>query len=178
MSAEEAQQYHTAQIDTFRQTEADMVTAITMNYVAEAVGITRAAQSAGIPVAISFTVETDGNLPTGQTLRDAIQSVDEATQNAPVYYMINCAHPQHFEGILVASESWTERIRGLRANASTKSHTELNESEELDEGDPVELGRQHRQLLGKLKNLNVLGGCCGTDHRHVEEICKACIALL
>ncbi len=66
-----------------------------------------------------------------------------------------------------------ERIRGLRANASTKSHAELNESAELDEGNPAELGRQHRELLGKLKSLNVLGGCCGTDHRHVEEICKS-----
>ena len=176
MSADEAQQYHALQIGTFREADADMVTAITMNYVEEAVGITRAARSAGMPVAISFTVETDGKLPTGQTLRDAIESVDEATASAPVYYMINCAHPRHFEDVLVAGQSWTERIRGLRANASTKSHAELNDSEELDEGDPVALGHQHRALLGKLRNLSVLGGCCGTDHRHVEEICKACIA--
>jgi S-methylmethionine-dependent homocysteine/selenocysteine methylase len=178
MYAEEAQQYHAIQIGTFSEADADMVTAITMNYSEEAVGITRAARSAGMPVAISFTVETDGNLPTGQTLRDAIESVDEATASAPVYYMINCAHPRHFEDVLAAGQSWTERIRGLRANASTKSHAELNDSEELDEGDPVALGHQHRELLGKLRNLSVLGGCCGTDHRHVEEICKACIAPL
>ena len=177
MSAEEAQQYHMAQIGTFSDTDADMVTAITMNYVEEAIGITRAARSAGMPVVISFTVETDGKLPTGQTLQDAVESVDEATNGTPAYYMINCAHPTHFEGALVAGEPWLERIRGIRANASAKSHAELNDSEELDEGDPVELGRQHRALLGKLKNLNVLGGCCGTDHRHVEEICKACIVL-
>jgi len=175
MSVEEAQLYHAIQISTFSDTEADMVTAITMNYVEEAIGIARAAQSAGMPVAISFTVETDGNLPTGQTLQNAIESVDEATQNAPAYYMINCAHPHHFEGVLAADQSWTERIRGLRANASTMSHAELNDLEKLDEGDPVALGHQYQELLGKLKNLNVLGGCCGTDHRHVEEICKACI---
>ena len=173
MSAEEAQQYHAAQIQTFSEMGADMVTAITMNYVEEAIGIVRAAKSVGMPVAISFTVETDGKLPTGQTLKDAIESVDEATSKAPAYYMVNCAHPTHFEGVLAADESWSERIRGLRANASTKSHAELNESAELDEGNPVELGRQHRELLSKLKNLKVLGGCCGTDHRHVEEICKA-----
>ena len=172
MSAEEAQKYHIAQIDTFSETDADMVTAITMNYVEEAIGITKAAKSVGMPVVISLTVETDGNLPTGQTLKDAIESVDEATSNAPAYYMINCAHPAHFESVLIADEPWLERIRGIRANASTKSHAELNDSEELDEGNPVELGRQHRELLSKLKNLNVLGGCCGTDHRHVEEICK------
>ena len=177
MSPEEAQQYHAAQIGVFRQTEADMVTAITMNYVEEAIGIARAAKAAGMPSAISFTVETDGRLPTGQTLRDAIERVDEATRRAPAYYMINCAHPQHFETVLAAGEAWTERIRGIRANASTKSHAELNDSVELDMGNPVEFGRQHWALLGKLKHLNVLGGCCGTDHRHVEEICKACFTL-
>ena len=176
MSADEARQYHAAQISTFAETDADMVTAITMNYVEEAIGIARAAKSAELPVAISFTVERDGNLPTGQTLKDAIESVDEATDGAPAYYMINCAHPSHFAGVLVAGESWTERIRGLRANASMKSHAELNESAELDVGNPTELGRQHRELLSRFKSLSVLGGCCGTDHRHVEEICKAVLA--
>jgi S-methylmethionine-dependent homocysteine/selenocysteine methylase len=175
MSAEEAQHYHAMQIGTFSETEADMVTALTINYVEEAIGITRAAQSVAMPVAISFTVETDGNLPTGQTLQDAVRRVDEATHKAPLYYMINCAHPHHFGHLLAADHSWTERIRGLRANASTKSHAELNDSTELDAGDPVALGYQHRELLGKLKNLSVLGGCCGTDHRHVEEIYKAYI---
>lgn len=174
MSADEAQHYHQMQIGIFSETDADMVTAITMNYVAEAIGIARAAKSVGMPVVISFTVETDGKLPAGQTLKDAIESVDKATSHAPAYYMINCAHPTHFEDVLSAGEPWLERIRGIRANASTKSHAELNDSEELDEGNPVELGRQHRELLSKLKSLNVLGGCCGTDHRHVEEICKAC----
>lgn len=176
MSADEAQRYHQKQIDVFSQTEADLVTAITMNYVEEAIGIARAARLAGMPVVISFTVETDGKLPTGQTLQEAIARVDEATQRAPVYYMINCAHPQHFEDALVGGDAWTERIRGVRANASTKSHAELNESAELDEGNPLEFGREHRALLGKLPHLSVFGGCCGTDHRHVEAICQACFA--
>lgn len=176
MSAEEAQQYHTFQINTFRETDADMVTAITMNYIEEAIGITRAAQAAGLPVAISLTVETDGKLPTGHTLKEAIERVDKATNHAPAYYMINCAHPSHFEDALLAGEPWLQRIRGIRANASTKSHAELNESAELDEGSPVELGKQYRELFTKLPNLTVLGGCCGTDHRHMEEICKACVA--
>lgn len=176
MSADEAQQYHAAQIDTFSQTDADMVTALTMNYVDEAIGIARAAKAAGMPVVISFTVETDGKLPTGQTLQDAIECVDAATQSAPAYYMINCAHPTHFEDVLVAGAAWTERIRGVRANASSMSHAELNESEELDAGDPIAFGYQNKALRGRFKHLSVLGGCCGTDHRHVEEICKACIA--
>jgi S-methylmethionine-dependent homocysteine/selenocysteine methylase len=175
MSMQEAQEYHGAQIGTFSRTAADLVTAITMNYVEEAIGIVRAARAFEMPVVISFTVETDGKLPTGDSLKDAIESVDAATGGAPAYYMINCAHPTHFEHVLPIGEPWLGRIRGLRANASIQSHAQLNESTELDEGDPVQLGRQHHELLSKLKQLNVFGGCCGTDHRHVEEICKACI---
>lgn len=175
MTVDEAQQYHQTQIEAFRDAEADLVTAITMNYVEEAIGITRAAESVGIPVVISFTVETDGKLPTGQTLKDAIAQVEQDTNQAPAYYMINCAHPTHFAEALISEETWLERIRGIRANASTKSHAELNESETLDDGNPEELGSQYRELKNKLKNLNVLGGCCGTDHRHVEAICKACL---
>ena len=178
MSAEQAQEYHTRQIGVFARSEADMVLAMTMNYVEEAVGITAAARAAGIPAVISFTVETDGNLPTGQTLRGAIEQVDAETGNGPAYYMINCAHPSHFAGVLADRGAWTDRIRGLRVNASRRSHAELNDSTDLDMGDPVELGREHRELTAVLKNVRVLGGCCGTDHRHVEEIVKACIAPL
>ncbi|WP_421654373.1 homocysteine S-methyltransferase family protein [Leptothermofonsia sp. ETS-13] len=175
MSVDEARHYHQAQINTFRDAEADLVTAITMNYVEEAIGIVQAAQASEMPVVISFTVETDGRLPTGQSLKDAIAQVDAVTNNAPAYYMINCAHPTHFASVLVAGEPWIERIRGIRANASAKSHAELNESETLDDGNPEELGNQYRELKDTLKNLNVLGGCCGTDDRHIEAICKACL---
>jgi len=171
-----AQDYHTAQIQSFAQAGADMVTAITMTNVPEAVGITRAAQQAGMPVSISFTVETDGRLPTGMPLSEAIAQVDAITDNGPAYYMINCAHPTHFEDALAKGESWVNRVRGLRANASTMSHAELDNSEVLDEGNPTELGGQYRQLRNKLGHINVLGGCCGTDHRHVEAICLACAA--
>ncbi|MBD1845771.1 homocysteine S-methyltransferase family protein [Cyanobacteria bacterium FACHB-63] len=178
MTATEAADYHRAQIETFHDADADLVTAITMNYVEEAIGITQAARSAGMPVAISFTVETDGNLPTGQSLKDAIAQVDSTTNNAPAYYMINCAHPTHFTHILTAGEAWIDRIRGLRANASTKSHAELNESETLDDGNPTELGNQYRELRSQFPQITILGGCCGTDDRHVEAICKACLPVL
>ena len=173
MTEEEAERYHKVQIETFSATNTDMVTAITMTYFEEAVGITRAAKSLGMPVVISFTVETDGKLPSGQSLKDAIQKVDEATSNYPAYYMINCAHPTHFENVLVENEPWLHRLRGLRANASTLSHAELDEAEDLDDGSPSELSSQYKELRNKLSNLNVLGGCCGTDHRHIEEIIKA-----
>jgi S-methylmethionine-dependent homocysteine/selenocysteine methylase len=173
MSESEAERYHALQAEAFRDAGADLVTAITMTYAAEAIGITRAAQQAGMPVVISFTVETDGRLPTGQELKDAIDEVDQATGSAPQYYMINCAHPTHFAGQLSGRAPWLERIRGLRANASVKSHAELDEARELDDGNPAELAEQYRELRTRLPRLNVVGGCCGTDHRHVEAICKA-----
>jgi S-methylmethionine-dependent homocysteine/selenocysteine methylase len=176
MSETEAERYHSMQVNTFQEADVDMVTATTMTCAEEAIGIARAARAAGMPVAISFTVETDGRLPSGHTLGEAIERVDAATDRAPVYYMINCAHPTHFAGVLASGGSWVSRIRGLRANASAKSHAELDEATELDAGDPVELGRQYRDLWSRLTNLNVLGGCCGTDHRHIEEICKARLA--
>lgn len=177
MSEQEAQDYHRQQIETFADTAADMVCAATMNYVHEAIGIVRAAQDAELPVAISFTVETNGRLPSGQTLREAIEQVDQATSAYPCYYMINCAHPTHFEHVLTEGGLWSDRIRGVRANASRKSHAELNEATELDSGDPVELGAQYAQLKKQLAYLNVMGGCCGTDHRHVEQIAAACSPL-
>jgi S-methylmethionine-dependent homocysteine/selenocysteine methylase len=176
MSVAEAQDYHAAQVAVFADSAADMISAITMTNVNEAIGLTRAAMAANMPVAISFTVETDGKLPTGQSLQDAIEAVDKATAYAPAYYMINCAHPTHFEGVLENGGAWRERIGGVRANASAKSHAELNDSTELDAGNPQELGAQYRALRKLLPNLTVMGGCCGTDHRHVAEICTACLA--
>ena len=177
MSEADAEAYHRAQVETFAETAADMVCAITMNYAEEAAGVARAARAAGMPVAISFTVETDGKLPTGQTLREAIAQVDAASGGHPAYYMLNCAHPTHFETTLSTDEPWVGRLRGLRANASRMSHEELNEAPELDTGDPAELGRQYAALRERLGHLNVMGGCCGTDHRHVEQIASACAPL-
>ncbi|SMF14725.1 homocysteine S-methyltransferase [Tistlia consotensis] len=174
MSAEAAEAYHAEQIGSFAEGEADMIGAMTMTNLPEAIGIARAAGKAGLPVAVSFTVETDGRLPTGQTLGEAIETVDRETGRAPAYYMINCAHPTHFAGTLAEGGAWMDRLRGLRANASRRSHAELDSSADLDDGDPVELGGEYRELLRRFRNVTVVGGCCGTDHRHVEAISRAC----
>ena len=174
LTPDAAEAYHRAQIAVFAETEADLVTAMTITHVGEAVGIARAAAKAGLPVVISFTTETDGRLPEGRTLAEAVAAVDDATGGAVAYYMINCAHPTHFEDALDADARWVRRIRGLRANASTKSHAELDNSVELDEGDPQELGGQYRALRAAFPHFTVLGGCCGTDHRHVACIGHAC----
>ena len=174
MSVQEARDYHGEQIAVFARTAADMVSAFTMNYVNEATGIALAAKQAGMPAVISFTVETDGRLPTGETIEDAIAAVDSASGASPVYYMINCAHPTHFRDALKAGESWVNRIGGLRANASRRSHAELDTTTELDAGDPREFGQLHAELRRLLPRATVLGGCCGTDHRHVEQISLVC----
>ena len=176
MSPGVAEAYHTLQVEAFAKAGADMVSAITMTNTNEAIGVTRAAVKAGMPISLSFTLETDGRLPTGQPLGEAIALVDEATSNSPAYYMINCAHPTHFDGVLASGMAWTKRIRGLRANASRRSHQELNDAPDLDAGDPIELGGQYRELVRSHPQMNVLGGCCGTDHRHVEAIGLACRA--
>lgn len=175
MDADEAEAYHAPQIAAFAEAGADMVTAFTLTGINEAIGIARAARKNAIPCAISFTVETDGRLVNGETLREAIETVDRETQNAPVYFMINCAHPTHFEQALQAGEPWMARIHGVRANASAKSHAELDESETLDAGDPLDLGQRYRRLRSSFPSMRILGGCCGTDHRHVAAICEACM---
>ena len=175
MSVDEAQAYHAHQAQIFQSAGVDMIAAITMTNIPEATGLARAAKARDLPVAISFTVETDGNLPTGDSLADAVAAVDEATGGYPAYYMINCAHPTHFAGALEQGAPWTGRIRGVRANASTCSHAELDAMTELDIGDPADLAARHKTLIERFPHITVLGGCCGTDLRHVTAIAEACV---
>ena len=174
MTPDEAEAYHGEQVGVFADSGADLVTAITMTHTGEAIGFARAAAAAGIPSVVSFTVETDGRLPTGQFLAEAIEAVDAETGSAPAYYMVNCAHPTHFDDALRTGTGWQARIRGLRANASTMSHEELDEAETLDAGDPADLGARYAELRKDLPHLTVLGGCCGTDSRHIRAISDAC----
>ena len=174
MSVEEARDYHRRQVSTLACAGADLITALTMTNIPEATGVVLAAESLDIPVAIAFTVETDGRLPTGDTLEAAIAAVDRATGAYPAYYMINCAHPDHFMGALSEGKESLRRIRGLRANASRCSHAELDAMTELDDGNPEELARLYRQIRETLPGITLLGGCCGTDLRHVAAIAEAC----
>ena len=172
MTAKQARDYHAEQVQTLAGTDADMVHAMTISYPVEAVGLVLASREAQIPVAISFTVETDGLLPDGTGLGEAIERVDEETGGAAAYYAVNCAHPTHFAHVLAPGAAWTQRLRGVRANASRKSHAELDESASLDAGDPEELGAQYAELRTTLPNLTILGGCCGTDVRHLRAIAQ------
>jgi homocysteine S-methyltransferase len=173
MSTAEATRYHTPQVEALASSGADLLSVLTMTYAEEPAGVVHAASAAGIPVSISFTVETDGRLPSGQSLRDAIEQVDAETDGAAAYFMINCAHPTHFADAIEAGEPWVDRIGGLRANASAKSHAELDESDELDDGDPAELGELYAALRPSLPHVSVVGGCCGTDHQHIGAIYRS-----
>lgn len=172
MTIEEAKRYHSEQIGVLSRTSVDFISGLTMNYVEEAIGIVKAAEAFKIPVIISYTVETDGKLPTGMSLKEAIEKVDESAAVPPLYFMINCAHPTHFLNELKENEKekWIKRIKGIRANASCKSHTELDEATVLDRGNPKELGKKYKELNVFFPHLNVFGGCCGTDEEHIEEI--------
>jgi homocysteine S-methyltransferase len=165
--ASTAQALHAPQIELFADEGVDMVSALTMTNVDEAIGIARTCREMDIPVVISFTLETDGRLPTGQALSDAIRQTDAGTGAAPLYYMINCAHPDHFNGTLAEGGDWVARIGGVRANASRLSHAELDTAETLDDGNPEEFGNLNAELVRSYPALRVLGGCCGSDHRHV-----------
>ena len=175
LTADEAQSYHLEQIDTFKAAGANIVTALTLNATDEAIGIARAAAKVGLPSVISFTLEKDRKLRSGETLQQAVETVDNATGNAPAYYMINCSHPNDF-GPALANEPWVNRIRGLRANASTLDHGTLCQLGHLEEGNPDELAAQYLDLKNKFPKMNVFGGCCGTDYAHVEKIGRALMA--
>ncbi len=173
MTVAEAEAYHAWQIEVLAIAGVDMVSALTMTNVPEAIGVANAAAENGVPCVVSFTLETDGRLPTGERLQDAIAQVDDAATVKPVYFMVNCVHPDHFDDSISENADWKRRIGGLRANASRMSHAELDCCETLDDGNPVELGAQYAQLRKLLPNLRVVGGCCGTDQRHLEQICMA-----
>ena len=167
LTPEQALEQHAPQIHSLGKAGVDLISAMTLTHAGEATGIALAAKEIDVPAAIAFTLETDGRLPSGQPLGEAIEEVDRATGASPLYYMINCAHPDHFSTVLDRSAGWLERIGGLRANASRLSHAELDAAETLDAGDPEELALLHQTLFDLLPNVRVVGGCCGTDHRHV-----------
>ena len=165
---DEAAEYHRPQIAAFAEAGADVVTALTLTDTGEALGVVAAARDVGIPVAISFTVETDGKLPGGKTLMEAVAEAD--ADGGPDYFFVNCAHPEHIARGLGLDGFWRDRVHGLRVNASTLSHEELDAMTELDDGDPQALATAHARLERSLPAVRIVGGCCGTDARHVSAL--------
>lgn len=168
VSIDEAAHYHRPQIQSLTDGGADACTALTLTTTNEALGIIAAARDVGLPVSVGFTVETDGTLPDGTRLSAAIERV--AADDAPDGFLVNCAHPDHVLPAFDRPGEWATQIRGLRVNASTMSHAELDAATELDAGDPASLAASHARLAAHLPGLEVVGGCCGTDARHVAAI--------
>lgn len=164
---DEAAEYHSVQAGSFAAEGVDLLHAMTLTTTEEGIGVVLAARSVGLPVALSFTVETDGRLPDGTPLGEAVERVDAVA--APDWFGINCAHPTHMAPAFDGS-AWQERVGAVRPNASTLTHDELDVMEELDEGDLGLLARSFDQLRAHLPNLAVVGGCCGTDARHVASL--------
>lgn len=169
MTVDEAEFYHSEQVAALVDTAADVVTAMTLAYSEEATGIVKAARRHHMPVVVSFTVEVDGRLPTGEALSDAIARVDEETDQYADHFLINCAHPDHFYQV-IGDVAKNGRLRGIVANASRCSHAELDEAEVLDDGNPKELADQLIEMQRSNPAIFMLGGCCGTDLRHISEI--------
>lgn len=176
VAADAAYDYHAPQVEALAAAGVDLLVPLTMTSLQETLGILRAAQRHGLPALVSPTIEPDGKLPDGTPLGDFVRAVDEATAGYPVAFMVNCVHPTHLEPILRGGrergEAWVSRIRGLRANASAKTHAELDNSTELDRGDPVALAAGV-QSLQRTYDLSVVGGCCGTDAEHLQRIAAA-----
>ena len=170
MTVDEAKAFHSVNIGGLVAGGAELIQALTMNYWEEAAGVILAAKANNLPVTIYFTVETDGKLVGGMTLQEAINKTDEATGGYATHFGVNCAHPTHcapsFAGL---DQATLQRVKQLRVNASKMSHAELDEAEELDAGNIDELAGEVAELSTKY-NLTTIGGCCGTDNRHMQAI--------
>ncbi len=173
MSIDEAADYHSWQVGVLATSGVDVVSAFTIDYVEEGVGIARAAAGAHVPCVISFTTDDQGALPDGTSVARAIERIDLEAVTPPAYYMLNCTHPQHVTGMLTGAGAWRERIRGIRANASPLGLVEPPEGQPLDPGDVAEFASAMQQVNELAPSITILGGCCGTDVRHVRAVADA-----
>ena len=177
ITAEEAEDYHAVQLENLDGSGADMAIAVTFNNIPEAVGVIRAANKLGIPIGVSLTLTPEGRLRSGPSLREAIEAVDEATDGTAAWLGTNCSHPLEFEPALADPGPWQDRLRYVRPNAAKMDKIALCSLGHLEDGDPVELGQQMGDVAKRFPRADILGGCCGTDERHLAEIARNVNAL-
>lgn len=171
ITEDEAEAYHAFQIAASKAAGADLVIGITFNNIPESIGFVRAAQDVGIPVGISLTLTPEGVMRSGPSLQQAVEEIDAATDGAAAWFGTNCAHPVEFEPALNGG-AWTDRLRYVRPNASKMDKIALCKLGHLEDGDPEELGGQMADLKRRFPQADILGGCCGTDERHLGEIAR------
>ena len=168
----EAEDYHSAQVGWLKMAGVDLVSALTFNNVPEAVGLSRAAARAGLPVSVSFTLDSTHRLRSGPSLREAIEAADAALgADRPDFYGVNCSHPYEFLPALEPGD-WVLRLRALRPNAAMMDKISLCSLGHLEEGDWHELGHLMGDLARRYPHLDVWGGCCGTWDKHLNEIAR------
>jgi homocysteine S-methyltransferase len=172
ISENEAEDYHSVQLSNLQGTAADMAVAATFNNIPEAIGVIRAANAAGIPIGVSLTLTPEGRLRSGPSLREAVERVEEATEGGAAWFGTNCSHPLEFEPALADAGPWLERLRYVRPNAARMEKIALCSLGHLEDGDPVELGEQMAEVARMLPRTDIIGGCCGTDERHLAEIAR------
>ncbi len=172
ITADEAEDYHSAQLETLKRANVDLACAMTFNNTEEAIGVSRAAARIGLPLSIYFTLTSASRLRSGPSVHEAIKTVDAATGDArPDFYGINCSHPLEFEPALEPGD-WIERVRSLRPNAALMEKQQLCQIGHLVDGDPPELGQQMGALARRYPHIDVWGGCCGTWDTHLDEIAR------
>ena len=172
ITADEAEDYHSVQLHNLDGTAADMAVAATFNNIPEAIGVIRAAKGAGMPIGVSLTLTPEGRLRSGPTLREAVETVDEVTAGAAAWFGTNCSHPLEFEPAIADAGPWLDRLRYIRPNAAKMDKIALCSLGHLEDGDPEELGEQMGDVVRRLPRADIIGGCCGTDERHLSEIAR------
>jgi homocysteine S-methyltransferase len=175
ITVDEAEDYHSVQLETLKRANVDLALAITFNNVPESIGVARAAVKIGVPLAISLTLDGTSKLSSGPRLGEAITTIDRETDHAPEFYLVNCSHPVEYESA-IEPDGWIDRVRGVRPNASRMEKMALCQIGHLEDGDPVELGKLCGDLARRYPHMDIWGGCCGTWDRHLDEIAKNVVA--
>lgn len=173
LSSHEARAFHQWQAELFREAGADFLYAGIMPVLGEAAGMAQAMAETGLPYIISFTIQRDGRLIDGTTITGAIEYIDSLSGPKPVCYMTNCVHPKIVYDALSQpfnrNEIVKSRFLGIQANTSPLSYAELDGSPDLISSEPEEFAEEMIKLRS-ISNMKLFGGCCGTDHRHMEQV--------
>lgn len=172
ITEQESEDYHSVQLQTLKEADVDLASALTFNNIPESIGVAKAAARLDLPLCISLSLDGSSRLNSGPSLGDAIKTIDAATDNSVAFYMINCVHPLEYESAL-ADESWMKRIRGVRPNASVMDKISLCKIGHLEDGDPIELGNQIGDLFKRFPHMDILGGCCGTWDNHLDQMAQS-----
>ncbi len=175
LTSNDAHAFHTWQANKLAEAGVDFLLAATLPALSEATGLAKALAATGKPYIISFVIRAEGTTLDGTPLKDAISRIDTDVNPRPIAYMSNCTHVSFFKTAMMhdahSSSAVRKRVTGLLANTAAIKPEDLDDSEELVEEDPRTFGESVASLHGEL-GMKILGGCCGTDDRHIDHLAK------